>query len=70
MRYRIGQDPAEIPTQSQGEDGLSIFTAVFSMLTGIGFIVAGIRGKQIWLAFWGGVMVLASVGYLGFVIFR
>ncbi|MDH5445425.1 MAG: hypothetical protein OEY52_07695 [Gammaproteobacteria bacterium] len=70
MRYRIGQEPGSGQEQAVGEDGLAIFTAIFSLFTGIGFIIAGIRGKQIWLAFWGGVMVLASLGYLGAVFIR
>ena len=70
MRYRIGQEPDLSQAQPVGEDGLAIFTAFFSLLTGVGFIVAGIRGRQRWLIFWGGVMVLASMGYLGYLLFR
>lgn len=65
MRYRIGQDPANVLGQPVTEDGLTIFTAVFSLLTGIGFVVAAIKGRQPWLLFWGGGLVLASLGYLG-----
>lgn len=65
MRYRIGQDPESIRGQAVGEDGLTIFTAVFGLLTGIGFVIAGIKGRQRWLLFWGGGLVLASLSYLG-----
>jgi len=65
MRYRIGQDPTQAGAQPVGEDGLTIFTAVFSLLVGIGFVLAGIRGRQRWLIFWGGMMIIASLAYLG-----
>ena len=45
-------------------DEMFIGTAVFTLLTGIGFIVAGKRGKQFWIAFWGATMVVASISYL------
>ena len=70
MRYRIGQEPDINQSQPVGEDGLTIFTAVFSLITGIGFVVAGVKGRQRWLAFWGGLMSLVSVAYLGFIVFR
>jgi len=70
MRYRIGQEPGPNQSQAVGEDGLTIFTAVFSLFTGIGFVVAGIKGRQRWLAFWGGLMALVSVVYLGSVVIR
>jgi hypothetical protein len=65
MRYRIGQEPSHSMGQPVGEDGLTIFTAVFSLLTGLIFIIAGIKGRQRWLMFWGGGLVLASLAYLG-----
>ena len=65
MRYRIGEDPTSFQGQPVGEDGLTIFTAVFSLLTGVGFVVAGIKGRQRWLMFWGSGTVLASMAYLG-----
>lgn len=61
-RYRIGEDPAT------GSDVLSANlqtgAAVFGLLTGIGFVIAGWRGRQYWLVFWGGGLVLASIAYL------
>jgi len=65
MRYRIGQDPADLQGQAVGEDGLTVFTAVFGLLTGIGFVIAAIKGRQHWLLFWGAGLVLASLAYLG-----
>lgn len=69
MRYRIGQDPANLTGQAVGEDGLTIFTAVFSLITGIIFVIGGIRGRQRWLMLWGAGLVLVSLAYLGSVIF-
>lgn len=65
MRYRIGQEPINSQGQPVGEGGLTIFTAVFSLLTGVGFVVAGVKGRQRWLIFWGAGLVLASLAYLG-----
>ena len=63
MRYRIGED-----SQNLGEpvgDELVSFSAVLGLLMGIGFVIAGLRAKQIWLAFWGAGLVICSVLYLG-----
>lgn len=61
-RYRIGEDPVA------GTDPVTAYmllgAAVFGLLTGIGFVIAGLRGRQYWLAFWGGGLVLASIAYL------
>lgn len=65
MRYRIGQDPTNTATQAVGEDGLTIFTALFGLLAGIGFVYAAVKGRQWWLLFWGAGLVLASLAYLG-----
>lgn len=62
MRYRIGED-----TQSLGEpvvDSLVPISAVLGLLMGIGFVIAGLKAKQIWLTFWGTGLVIASILYL------
>ncbi|MGA7799586.1 MAG: hypothetical protein WCC36_02150 [Gammaproteobacteria bacterium] len=41
-----------------------LFTAMLSLLIGVVLFVLGRRGRQRWLAFWGGSLVLASVIYL------
>jgi len=66
MRYRIGEN-IEGLTDNLGEpvgDGLVTFSAILGVIMGIGFVVAGLRGKQIWLAFWGAGLVLSSIAYL------
>ena len=66
-RYRIGE------TAETGADHLTqnLLTgaAVFGLLVGIGFVYAGIRARQIWLASWGAGLVVASLIYLGYQIF-
>ena len=70
MRYRIGQDPANTPAQAVAVDGLTIFTAVFGLLVGAGFVIAGIKARQRWLLFWGAGLVLASMAYLGSLFYK
>lgn len=65
MRYRIGEDPENMQGQPVGEDGLTIFTAVFGLITGIIFVIAGIKGRQRWMQFWGAGLILSSLAYLG-----
>lgn len=63
MRYREGSLPGELGEPVPG-DGMLIGTAVFGLLTGIGFVIAGVYGRQRWLTVWGGGLVLSSVTYL------
>ena len=63
MRYREGATPNELgPPVS---DDMLVVEAAIALLVGVGLTVAGVRGRQIWLAFWGGTLVLASTVYLG-----
>jgi len=39
-------------------------TMVLSILIGVVFIVAGTRGKVLWMKFWGGGLLLLSIAYL------
>lgn len=67
MRYRIGTDPQQAQEQV---DGMIVGSAVFGLFTGIGFVIAGVRARQFWLAFWGAGLVLASSAYLVYILFR
>ena len=67
MRYRI--DPVTGQPISQVNEDMLVATAVFGFLVGIGFVIAGVRGRQAWLALWGGSLVLASTTYMGAVAF-
>jgi hypothetical protein len=33
-------------------------------LLGVAFVLAGLRGRQRWVAFWGATMVLAGAAYV------
>ncbi len=61
-RYRIGE------TAQTGADQLTqdifIGATIFGLLLGTGFVVAGWRGKQYWLAIWGAGLALCSIAYL------
>ena len=63
-RYRIGETP-----ETGGDhltENLQIGAAVFGLVLGIGFVFAGLRARQYWLAIWGGGLVIASILYLGY----
>lgn len=67
MRYRIGTDPEQA---QQEVGGMIVGSAVFGLFTGILFVVAGVRARQFWLAFWGAGLVLASSAYLQYTFFK
>ena len=49
---------------SPAGQGLFLGAGVFGTLLGVGFVVAGIRGRQIWFAVWGGMLSIAGLAYL------
>ena len=61
MRYRIGTDPESAPNP---DAGIFAGVALFGLALGMGFVVAGVRGRHPWLAVWGGGLALASAAYL------
>jgi hypothetical protein len=61
-RYREGEVPGELGPPVF--DYLSMGTAVYSVLLGIGLIIAGRRFKQLWMTVWGAGLVIVSVGFL------
>lgn len=70
MRYR--EDALGAAIQPANTEALVTATVFFTLLIGIGFVVAGYRGRQIWLMVWGGMTVLMGSTYfvgvlLGFV---
>lgn len=63
MRYRIGETPGDLGAPvEQAFYGAGIF----GLLLGFGFVIAGVRGRHLWLALWGGMLSLASLLYVGF----
>ena len=63
-RYRVGET-AETGADHTTEN-LQIGAAVFGLALGIGFVYAGLRARQYWLAIWGAGLVIASLAYLGY----
>jgi len=61
-RYREGEIPGELGPPVF--DYLSAGTAVYSVLLGIGLIIAGRRFKQLWMTVWGAGLVIVSAGFL------
>ena len=67
-RYREGMTPetgGDVLTQD-----IFIGAAIFGLLISIGFVYAGLRGKQYWLVFWGGGLTISSIVYLLYIFLR
>ena len=67
MRYRIGSNPEQA---RQELDGMIVGSAMFGFFIGVIFVIAGMRGRQIWLSVWGAGLVLASSAYLIYTLIR
>ncbi|HEB57857.1 MAG TPA: hypothetical protein ENJ01_01405 [Gammaproteobacteria bacterium] len=61
MRYRVGE---EVLAKTGVYEGMLVATVIIGLLMGIGFVIGGWRGRQYWLAIWGGGLVIASLVYL------
>ncbi len=59
MRYREGEQTDALAMHAN--DDMIIGSTVYGLILGIGFVVAGIRFKQYWLAFWGTGLSIASI---------
>jgi hypothetical protein len=59
MRYREGEQIEALA--SHANDDMIVGSTFYGLILGIGFVYAGIRFKQIWLAFWGTGLCLASL---------
>jgi hypothetical protein len=62
MRYRIGETPGEQVTAL--DQGAFLTIAVFSLIIGIGFVMAGMRSRHYWMAIWGTGLSLSSLAYI------
>ncbi len=62
MRYRITEDGLVDATHAGSLDVVN-GTVWFTLLVGIVFLVAGLRGRQRWLQFWGGLTVVCCAVY-------
>lgn len=63
MRYRIDQEGERIAAAAT--DNFIVGSVFLGLLIGVILVWAGLRGRQYWIAVWGGSLVLASVIYLG-----
>lgn len=63
MRYREGDSPDNLSTL---DDTMFMGAAALGLLMGTGFVIAGIKAKQYWLAIWGAGLVVASIVYMTF----
>jgi len=64
-RYRIGETVEPGLTVTDANDSaLVVGTAVFGLCTGIGFVIAGVRARMLWLISWGAGLAVASLIYL------
>lgn len=62
MRYRIGDTPAHPGFAGTGH--MVVFTVVLSLAIGVILFGLSMRGRQRWLMFWSGSLVLVSLIYL------
>ena len=64
MRYPEGQAPDPELAYSASMHGMLTLSMIFGIVVGIILLVAGIRGRIMWLKFWSAGLILASVAYL------
>ena len=67
MRYRITEAGAAVPVETTGE----IVTAavVLTLFAGIALLVMGVKGRQRWLQFWGGLTCMVCAAYFALRLF-
>lgn len=46
-----------------------MFTAIIGLVIGIIFVFGGYLGKQRWILFWGGGLVIVSIIYIAYMLF-
>lgn len=63
MRYQEGTDPSQ--TAYAGTQEMLVGSAVYGLLVGIGLFAAGLKTRQLWMVFWGALLTVSSLAYLG-----
>lgn len=63
MRYRIDQTAQQAAASST--DSFIVGSVFLGLIIGVILVLAGMRGRQYWIAIWGGSLVAASIMYLG-----
>lgn len=61
MRYRITEQ-GMVPADG-GSSDVVFATVCFTLVVGIIFLVAGVRGEQRWLRFWGALTCACCAAY-------
>ena len=64
VRYRTDQGPNEAYPYAESMHQMLTLTMVLSILIGVAFIVAGSRGKILWMKVWGAGLLLLAIAYL------
>ena len=61
MRYRIG----EVASENAYANSVHFveLTVYVTLLIGVGFLIAGYRGRQSWLKIWGGLTIFACAAF-------
>ena len=65
MRFREGDPLANLPHPSLNDEAF-IGTALYCLALGIGGLIAGWYAKKLWVGFWSGTLVIASLAYLAY----
>ncbi len=63
MRYRI--DQAAQQAAGSSTESFIVGSVFLGLIIGVILVLVGMRGRQYWIAAWGGSLVVASVLYLG-----
>jgi hypothetical protein len=58
MRYREGEQIDALAGHANND--MIVGSTVYGLILGVGFVYAGIRFRQFWLAFWGAGLCIAS----------
>jgi len=64
MRYRIDEGPDAAYPYSESMHQMLSLTMAISIVIGVVFIIAGTRGKVLWMRVWGAGLLGLSVAYL------
>jgi len=64
VRYRTDQGPNEVYPYSESMHQMLTLTMVLSIVIAVLFIVAGTRGKIMWMRAWGVFLLLLASAYL------
>lgn len=68
MRFRENDPMIDLPHPPLNDETF-VGTAVYCLALGIGGMIAGWFGKKLWVMFWSGSLVIASLTYLGYLAF-